>query len=52
MFSDAILEKIFADKEAQTVPIGCQSTMVHVIEKILDELGYDFSHVEIREDKN
>ena len=36
-FSDEVLEKIFADKETQTVPLGYQSTMIHVIEKILEE---------------
>lgn len=41
MFSDEILEKIFSDPEAQTVPIGAQSTMVHVIEKVLEEMGVD-----------
>lgn len=38
MFSDEVLERIFADKEAQTVPICYQSTMVHVIEKVLDDI--------------
>ena len=37
MFSDEILEKIFSDQETQKVPIGYQSTMIHVIEKILEE---------------
>ena len=37
MFSDEILEKIFLDPETQKVPIGYQSTMIHVIEKILEE---------------
>ena len=37
MFSDEILEKIFSNPEAQMVPIGYQSTMIHVIEKVLEE---------------
>lgn len=37
MFSDETLEKIFADPETQKVPIGYQSTMIHVIERILEE---------------
>lgn len=37
MFKDETLEKIFLDPEAQKVPIGYQSTMIHVIEKILEE---------------
>lgn len=49
MFSDAILEKIFSDKETQKIPIGCQSTMVRVIENILESAGYDFSDTSISE---
>lgn len=37
MFSDEILEKIFTDPEAQKIPIGYQSTMIRVIEKVLEE---------------
>lgn len=37
MFSDEILEKIFAHPETSKVPIGCQSTMIHVIEEVLEE---------------
>ena len=37
MFQNETLEKIFADQETQKVPIGYQSTMIHVIEKILEE---------------
>ena len=36
MFSDEILEKIFAHQETSKIPIGCQSTMIHVIEEVLD----------------
>ena len=38
MFSDEILEKIFAHPEASKVPIGCQSTMIHVIEEVLEDV--------------
>lgn len=37
MFSDEILEKIFSHPEAVKVPVGCQATMVSVIEEILEE---------------
>ena len=37
MFSDEILEKIFAHPETNKIPIGCQSTMIHVIEEVLEE---------------
>ena len=38
MLNDEILEKIFANKEMQTIPIGCQSTAVSVFEDVLEEL--------------
>lgn len=38
MFNDEILEKIFAHKEMQTIPVGCQSTAVHVFEDILEKI--------------
>ena len=40
MFNDFILEKIFSHPEMSQIPIGCQSTAVHVFEEILeDRLG-------------
>lgn len=36
MFSDEILEKIFSHPETRKIPVGCQSTMVHVIEEVLE----------------
>ena len=39
MFSDEILEKIFAQKEIQKVPFVYQSTVIHVIERVLEEMG-------------
>ena len=41
MFSDSVLEKIFADKEIQRVPFEYQSTVIHVVERVLDEMGVD-----------
>lgn len=38
MFSDEMLEKIFAHEEMQKIPIGCQSTAVHVFEEILEDI--------------
>lgn len=38
MFNDLILEKIFAHEEMQKIPIGCQSTAVHVFEEILEDI--------------
>ena len=41
MFSDKLLEKIFADKEIQRVPFEYQSIVRHVVERVLDEMGVD-----------
>ena len=38
MLKDEILEKIFANKEMQMIPIGYQSTAVSVFEDVLEEL--------------
>lgn len=38
MFSDEILERIFANKDMRMVPIGCQSTAVSAIERVLEEI--------------
>ena len=39
MFSDEILEKIFLNQEMQNIPIKYQSTMITVIENVLEEMG-------------
>lgn len=41
MFSDSVLEKIFAEKEIQKIPFEYQSTIIHVIERVLEEMGVD-----------
>lgn len=38
MFIDAVLEKFFSHEEMQKIPIGCQSTAVHVFEEILEDI--------------
>ena len=38
MLKDEILEKIFANKEMQMIPIGCQSTAVSVFEQVLEDI--------------
>lgn len=49
MFSEKILEKIFADKEMRTIPIGCQSTAISVIENILEEIREENPYASISE---
>lgn len=38
MFNDSILERIFTHEEMQRIPVGCQSTAVHVFEEILEDI--------------
>lgn len=38
MFSDEFLEKIFAHPEMQKIPVGCQSTAVHVFGEVLEDI--------------
>ena len=49
MFKDEILEMIFANKEMQTIPIGCPSTAVSVFEDVLEELIKDNPYASISE---
>lgn len=39
MFNDAILEKIFADKELQRIPFVYQTIVIRAVEKVLEEMG-------------
>ena len=47
MLKDEILEKIFANKEMQMIPIGCQSTAVSVFEDVLEELRKENSDAKL-----
>lgn len=49
MLKDEILEQIFADKEMQMIPIGCQSTAVSVFEKILEDVRKENPYATISE---
>lgn len=49
MFSDEILERIFADKEFQKIPIGCQSTSVSVFERILEQIKEENPYASLSE---
>lgn len=37
MFSDAVLEKFLSHPEMQKIPVGCQSTAIHIFEEILEK---------------
>lgn len=51
MFSAEIWEKIFANKEAKTVPIGYKSTMIRVVEEVLENAGYVLINTAIKEEE-
>lgn len=38
MLSDKFLERIFSDKEMQTIPLGTQSTAISVVERVLEQI--------------
>ena len=38
MFTDKILEMIFAHPEMQKIPVGCQSTAVSAFDDVLEEI--------------
>lgn len=41
MFSDEILEKIFAKRELQSLDLQTQSAVIHAIEDVLEEAEKD-----------
>ena len=49
MLKDEILEEIFANKEMQMIPIGCQSTAVSVFEDVLEEIKEEKPYVNVSE---
>jgi hypothetical protein len=49
MLKDEILEMIFADEESHNVPIGYQSTMIHVVENVLDEIRRENPYAKLSE---
>lgn len=49
MLKDEILEKIFANKEMQKIPIGCQSTAVSVFEDVLEEIRKESPYAALSE---
>lgn len=49
MFTDAVLEKIFAHEEMQRIPISCQSTAVHVFAEILEDRLEENPYVSLSE---
>lgn len=38
MFNDDFLEKVFAHPEMHDIPFGQQSTVVHVVQEVLEDI--------------
>lgn len=49
MLNDEILERIFANKEMQKIPIGTQATAVSVFEHVLEEIKEENPYVNVSE---
>lgn len=49
MLNDEILERIFANKEMQKIPIGTQATAVSVFEHVLEEIKEEKHYVNVSE---
>ena len=49
MLNDEILERIFANKEMQKIPIGTQATAVSVFEHVLEEIKEEKPYVNVSE---
>ena len=49
MLSKELLEKILASEDSHKVPFGCQSTMIHVFEDVLEEIKEEKPYATISE---
>lgn len=49
MLNDEILERIFANKEMQKIPIGTQATAVSVFEHVLEKIKEEKPYVNVSE---
>ena len=49
MLNDEILERIFANKEMQKIPIGTQATAVSVFEHVLEGIKEEKPYVNVSE---
>lgn len=49
MLKDDFMEKIFAHEDMQRVPIGVQSTVVHALDEILEDMLQEKPEAKLRE---
>lgn len=47
MFTDEILERFFADKEMQKIPIGTQATAVNAVERVLEQIKEEMPYASL-----
>lgn len=38
MFEEKFLTKLFTEKDMMTIPCGCQSTAIHSMERVIEEM--------------
>lgn len=49
MFTDEVLERIFAHKDMKFVPTGCQATVVDVVADVLHQMKGENPNVTVAE---
>lgn len=49
MLADKFLERIFSDKEMQTIPIGAQATAVSAVERVLEQIKEEEPYASLSE---
>lgn len=47
MLTDEFLERVFANKEMQKMPIGCQSIAVHAFQEVLEDIKEENPYAEL-----
>lgn len=47
MLTDEFLERVFANKEMQKMPIGCQSTAVHAFQEVLEDIKEEYPYADL-----
>lgn len=48
MFNEEIVRKIYGNAETEDIPVGYLAKVTHIIEDVLEEMGYDFEFQQSR----
>ena len=49
MLSDEFLTRLFSNEEMQKIPIGCQSTAIHAVEEVLEQIKEENKYATVSE---